>query len=444
MTLCINPRCDRPQNSDNAQFCQNCQSELLLNQRYRAVKVLGVGGFGKTYEASDLGTPNKVIKVLIDNSPKAIELFQREAEVLSQLNYPGIPKVEPNSYIILHPANSQEPVHCLVMEKVEGMNLRDYLQKLGHPIDSETAERWLRELVLILQKVHEQGILHRDIKPQNIIFKPDGKLALIDFGAVKEGTGTEVATEASNSGGKTELSTHAKGVGTSISSTGYTPIEQINGQTVKQSDLFALGRTFVFLLTGLEPTDKSIYNALDDELSWQKYARNVSPQLGGLLNHMMARLPKDRPANTQEILQELERIRVPTEPPKKEPDKRKDNVDTGTVIDDPIPRHRSPEAKNTWGKRIGIGLAAGASSFAIRALYAAFTSPPPPPPCGIVSQGANVRATPNGEVLTQVSSGTSLTATGSKDGQWLEISAPVAGWIHNSRIVDTCSSNSGL
>ena len=446
MTLCINPRCDRPQNSDNAQFCQNCQSELLLNQRYRAVKVLGVGGFGKTYEASDLGTPNKVIKVLIDNSPKAIELFQREAEVLSQLNYPGIPKVEPNSYIILHPANSQEPVHCFVMEKVEGMNLRDYLKKSGQPINSETAERWLRELVLILQKVHEQGILHRDIKPQNIIFKPDGKLALIDFGAVKEGTGTEVATEASNSGGKTEVSTHAKGVGTSISSTGYTPIEQINGQTVKQSDLFALGRTFVFLLTGLEPTDKSIYNALDDELSWQKYARNVSPKLAGLLNHMMARLPKDRPANTQEILQELERIPVPPEPPTKEPEKRRENVDPGTVIDDRIRPDRSPKAKNTWGKRIGIGLAAGASSFTIRALYAAFisSSPTPPnPPVCLVSQGANVRATPNGEVLTQVSSGTSLTPTGLKDGEWLEISAPVAGWIHNSRIVDTCSRNSG-
>jgi serine/threonine protein kinase len=122
------------------------------------------------------------------------------------------------------------------MEKIEGMNLRDYLKQLRHPIDSETATRWLKELALILQDVHEQGILHRDLKPQNIIFKPDGKLALIDFGAVKEGTGTEVATEASNSGSKTEVATHAKGAGTSISSTGYTPIEQINGQTVKQSD----------------------------------------------------------------------------------------------------------------------------------------------------------------------------------------------------------------
>jgi serine/threonine-protein kinase len=177
-------------------------------------------------------------------------------------------------------------------------------------------------------------------------------------------------------------------------------------------------------------------------LYWQKYARNVSPKLAGLLNHMMARLPKDRPANTQEILQELEKIPVPPVPePVPEPPDPKDEEDKKRREDE-----KRRKAKYTWGKRIGIGLAASALSFALRALYAIVTSTPPdpPPPVCLVSQGANVRATPNGEVLTQVSSGTSLTPTGLKDGEWLEISAPVAGWIHNSRIVDTCSSNSGL
>lgn len=299
MTLCINPRCPNPQNSDNAQFCQSCQSSLLLKQRYRAMKVLGRGGFGTTYEASDLGNPNKVIKVLINNSPKAVELFQREAEVLSQLNNPGIPKVEPNSYIVFHPANSPEPVHCLVMEKVEGMNLRDYLKRLGHPIDSETADRWLRELVLILQAVHDRGILHRDIKPQNIIFKPDGRLALIDFGAVREGTGTEVAT-AAGSGGGTEVASHMAG-GTSVVSRGYTAPEQVNGQAVKQSDFYSLGRTFVFLLTGKEPSEIP-YDAHNDVLQWRKYASNVEPRLAGLLDQMQSPKVSERPKNSQEIL----------------------------------------------------------------------------------------------------------------------------------------------
>jgi serine/threonine protein kinase len=303
MTLCINPRCPNPQNSDNAQFCQSCQSSLLLKQRYRAMKVLGRGGFGTTYEAYDLGNPNKVIKVLINNSPKAVELFQREAEVLSQLNNPGIPKVEPNSYIVFHPANSPEPVHCLVMEKVEGMNLRDYLKRLGHPIDSETADRWLRELVLILQAVHDRGILHRDIKPQNIIFKPDGRLNLIDFGAVREGTGTEVAT-ATGSGGGTEVASHMAG-GTSVVSRGYTAPEQVNGQAVKQSDFYSLGRTFVFLLTGKEPSEIP-YDAHNDVLQWRKYASIVEPRLAELLDQMQSTLVSERPKNTQEILQKLQ------------------------------------------------------------------------------------------------------------------------------------------
>lgn len=307
MTLCINPHCDKPQNSDNAQFCQNCQSELLLKQRYRATKILGEGGFGKTYEASDLGTCNKVIKVLINNSPKAVELFQREAEVLSQLDNPGIPRVEPNSYIVFHPANSQETVHCLVMEKVEGGNLRDYLKQLRTSIDSETAERWLRELVLILQEVHENDILHRDIKPQNIIFKPDGRLALIDFGAVREGTGTQVATSAAGSSG-TEVSSYMAG-GTSVVSRGYTAPEQMNGQALRQSDFYSLGRTFIFLLTGKEPSEIT-YDAYNDVLEWRKQAPNVESKLAELLDQMQSTQVKQRPT-AQEILQKLEKFSQP-------------------------------------------------------------------------------------------------------------------------------------
>jgi eukaryotic-like serine/threonine-protein kinase len=302
MTFCINPRCQEPQNSENAQFCQNCQSALLLKQRYRATKVLGEGGFGKTYAASDLGTQNKVIKVLIDNSSKAVELFQREAEVLSQLNNPGIPRVEPNSYIVFHPANSSEPVHCLVMEKVEGMNLRDYLQQLRQPIDTDTAKRWLKELVLILQEVHERGILHRDIKPRNIMFKPDGKLALIDFGAVREGTGTQVATAVAG-GVRTEVASHVAGK-TSVVSAGYTAPEQMNGQAMKQSDFYSLGRTFVFLLTGKEPSAIS-YDAYNDVLEWRKSAPNIEAKFAKLLDRMQSIQVKQRPKNADEILDEI-------------------------------------------------------------------------------------------------------------------------------------------
>jgi len=303
MSLCINPRCPNPQNPDNILFCEACNSELLLQGRYRAANILGSGGFGKTYEVKE-GSTAKVLKVLMNNSSKAVELFQREAQVLSQLNNDGIPKVEANGYFIFYPKDDPQPLHCMVMEKIDGDNLWNYIKKRGRPIDGDLARRWLIELVEILQQVHERDILHRDIKPQNIILKPDGKLALIDFGAVTEEQGTELATQAAGGGSGTEAATNA-GAGTSISSKGYTPFEQLHGQAVPQSDFFALGRTFVYLLTAKEPVDKSIYDAFNDELNWRQFAPSVSSDLADLIDKMMSRLPRDRPKNAARILQNL-------------------------------------------------------------------------------------------------------------------------------------------
>lgn len=86
MSLCLNPRCTNPQNLNTVLFCQACGSELLLQERYLTIGELRNGGFGKTYGVRE-GTTLKILKILINNSPKAVELFQREAEVLSQLNH---------------------------------------------------------------------------------------------------------------------------------------------------------------------------------------------------------------------------------------------------------------------------------------------------------------------------------------------------------------------
>ena len=92
MSYCINPTCSQPNNQDNQIFCQTCGSELLLSGQYRVVKKLGGGGFGITYEVDKKGTAF-VLKVLSVNAPVAKRLFKKEAEVLKQLNHPGIPKV---------------------------------------------------------------------------------------------------------------------------------------------------------------------------------------------------------------------------------------------------------------------------------------------------------------------------------------------------------------
>jgi serine/threonine protein kinase len=176
----------------------------------------------------------------------------------------------------------------------------------------------LTELVDILHEVHQQNICHRDIKPQNIMLKPDGHLALVDFGTVREGTRAKVTTQSAEKVTGIEIAIQAVEAGTSIHSAGYTPLEQINGHAVLQSDFFALGRTFVFLLTGKEPLDESIYDAFNDELRWCSYASDVSPQLADLIDQMMARLPSQRPQSTLLILQrlaEINRLSPPPSPP---------------------------------------------------------------------------------------------------------------------------------
>jgi eukaryotic-like serine/threonine-protein kinase len=298
MSICINPRCSQPNISGDVLFCQSCGSELLLEGRYRVTKPIGSGGFGTTYEVKSQGV-NKILKILVNTSSKAVQLFQRETEILSQLSHEGIPRLDARGYFTFHPKGSQDILHCFVMQKMEGENLWEYIkQRSRRPIDGQLAVQWLVELSMILDLVHGQNILHRDIKPQNIILKPDGKLALIDFGAAYGGGGgTEVATQAR---GGTQAATHASR-GTSISSAGYTPMEQADGHAVKQSDIFALGRTFVFLLTAKD-IDRMY---VDGELAWRNHTFNVPPQLLDLLDRMMSWKPSLRPTDAKEILQQL-------------------------------------------------------------------------------------------------------------------------------------------
>lgn len=189
------------------------------------------------------------------------------------------------------------------MEKIEGLDLEEYIkQRQYRPIDQKLALEWLVEVTEILDEVHKQNFFHRDIKPTNIMLRPDGQLVLIDFGAVREVTSTYIAKQV------------AGGV-TSIISGGYTPPEQIYSQAVPQSDFFSLGRTFVYLLTGKEPTDPEMYDPLHDELLWRKYSSNILPQFADFIDVLMARSAIKRPQNTQAILQRLGELEESLSPP---------------------------------------------------------------------------------------------------------------------------------
>ncbi|MBD2497060.1 serine/threonine-protein kinase [Nostoc sp. FACHB-280] len=302
MSLCINPFCSNPENPDNDhhRFCQSCGSQILLEDRYRVMRLLSdKTSFGKIYEVYTRNTPKilKVLKEHLNDHSKAVELFQKEANVLSQLNHPGIPQVD--GYFQYQTSNEYK-LHCLVMEKIDGVNLEEWLQQQSYqPISEKQAIAWLKQLAEILNIVHSQGWFHRDIKPANIMLRNNGQLVLIDFGTARDATHTYLA----KLGEGNRI--------TAVFSAGYTAPEQASGQAVPQSDFFAIGRTFVYLLTAQYPL--KFYNAREDVLNWRSSA-NVSPKFADLLDNLMARKAVDRPQTAEIILQQLIQLEQATIP----------------------------------------------------------------------------------------------------------------------------------
>ncbi len=305
VSYCINPRCAQRHNPEGEEHCLTCGNPLLLEGRYRLLRPLReLDEWEPTeiFEVADLqpidaadgaqgeARPHKVLKVL--KKPILLTLFEREATTLQALDHPGIPQVESDAYfsVELTGESRSRPLYCLVMENIQGSNLDSWLQDHG-PIDQATALDWMAQLVDLLKQLHAAALFHRDIKLSNIMLRPTGQLALIDFGTVRPLSNTYFAKMA----GQRDI--------TSVMSPGYTPLEQINGKAVPQSDFYALGRSFVYLLTGQHPLDLP-EDDTSGQLAWQeKLAQPLSPWFAQLLDEMMAPFPGQRPLNAQ-LLQE--------------------------------------------------------------------------------------------------------------------------------------------
>lgn len=288
MSYCINPRCAHRDNPDGLSHCKSCQTPLLIEGRYRLVRPLREPDEwepSEVFEVSDRGQ-TKVLKLL--KKPILQPLFEREVATLQNLHHPGIPQVEPDGYFTLTIAGRE--LHCLVMESIQGTNLDDWLQKHG-PIDQATAIDWLGQLVDLLTRLHAEDLFHRDIKLSNMMLRPSGQLALVDFGTVRPLTGTYFAKVA----GQRDI--------TSVVSPGYTPLEQINGRAVPQSDFYALGRSLVHLLTGQHPIDLP-EDDTTGRLIWQDQT-SVETWFAQLLDDMMAPFPGQRPLNGEVLLARL-------------------------------------------------------------------------------------------------------------------------------------------
>ncbi|MCG5060120.1 MAG: protein kinase [Limnoraphis sp. WC205] len=295
MSYCINPQCLNRENPDQLEACQACGTPLLIDKRYRIVRPLREPKPAyptDIFEVEDWGTGLedwgnlKVLKVLkYDNNPDLVRLFKQEARVLMWLRHPGIPQVEPDGYFRLPASKNCKPLHCLVMEKIAGENLEHWLSENGK-LSQEEALDWLQQIIEILDKLHSQNLLHRDIKPSNLILRPNGQLTAVDFGTV--GIGDWGSTQ--------------------VGSLGYAAPEQLVGEAVLQSDFFALGRTFVHLLTGQSPMNFPS-DQKTGKIQWRNQADHICFVLANWIDQLMQPSPKHRPKNTRLLMQSLQDIR---------------------------------------------------------------------------------------------------------------------------------------
>ncbi|MGD1898236.1 MAG: SH3 domain-containing protein [Phormidesmis sp.] len=264
---------------------------VLLSSRYKVLSILGDGGFGKTFLVEDTHMPSSrrcVLKQLkpIHNKPDLRQMvqdrFQREAATLEKLGeaHDQIPR--------LHAYFSEGDQFYLVEEWVEGMTLTQKVEKEG-PLQEATVQAIITKLLDVVAYVHSQKIVHRDIKPDNIILRQwDGQPVLIDFGAVKETMKTVI-----NSG---EQSTHSIVVGTP----GYMPSEQLSGRPIYASDVYSLGMTAIFLLTGKIPQE--LHTAPQTgSLSWREQAAGLSAEFANFLDCATHMSPQSRFSTVQDM-----------------------------------------------------------------------------------------------------------------------------------------------
>jgi serine/threonine-protein kinase len=256
MSYCLNPDCPQPKNPMHAAVCEACGSKLLLRDRYRVEKSLGQGGFGATFLAKDESLPGEpccVIKQLRPATagahllPMARELFEREARTLGKIgNHPQVPSLR--DYF------EDNEQFYLVQEYISGSTLQQEVKRSG-PFSEAGVKQFLSEILPLLQYIHSQQVIHRDIKPANLIRREqDRKLVLIDFGAVKN----QVSPAANNSD-QTALTNFA------IGTPGFAPPEQMALRPVYASDIYAVGVTCIYLLTGKSPKDLD-YNPSTGEI----------------------------------------------------------------------------------------------------------------------------------------------------------------------------------
>lgn len=292
MAFCVVPECSHPQNSDDQKICSSCGHNLLLAGRYLPLQLIGQGGFGRTFLAIDQQIPSYpqcVVKQLYidkfkqETVGKVTDLFYQEAQCLDELgHHPQIPK--------LLASFKQQHNFYLVQEFIVGQTLENLLAQTGEFTENQIL-KLLKELLPVIKFIHEKNIIHRDLKPGNIMLRDSDRLPiLIDFGIAKI-----LAT------------TGATQTGTIIGTRDYMSPEQVYGKVFPASDLYSLGATCLYLLTGERAAD--MFDFMEEKWRWRQYlpaGQEISDRLEQILNKLTQQKLNQRYQSAQEVITDLE------------------------------------------------------------------------------------------------------------------------------------------
>jgi len=253
----------------------------LIGNRYKFIETLGEGGYGKTFIAEDMqrpGNPRCVIKLLKHvNEPIALRLFQQEAETLEKLgNHDQIPRLL---------AHLEEDGDIFIVQELINGNPLSLELKPNCPWEEKAIIEMLSDCLQVIKFVHSCEVIHRDIKPDNIIRRDDGKLVLVDFGTVKSF--------------KDQVYTPT----VAVYSDGYTPNEQLSGKPKMNSDIYALGMIGIQAATGVSP---AIFEQdMNGEVIWRHQAININSALADILSKMVKSQHMQRYQSVDEVYKDL-------------------------------------------------------------------------------------------------------------------------------------------
>jgi serine/threonine protein kinase/putative intracellular protease/amidase len=283
--------------------------ELADHPRYRIVRLLGMGGMGVVYQAEhrlmERPVALKVIHRRLMDNPMAVQRFRLEVKNAARLNHPAI--------VTAHDAEQAGDLHFLVMEYVDGVSVAQQIARRG-ALRVDHAAKFIRQAALGLQHAHEKGMVHRDIKPQNLMLARSGRnvqVKILDFGlarfASEQGPQTIAGAEEHATGGGLTMT------GVTLGTPDYMAPEQIADARAAdiRSDIYSLGCTFYFMLTGQPPfvqgstVDKLLAHIKSNPQPIAELRRDAPPEVAAILERMMAKDPADRFQSPSDVAQAL-------------------------------------------------------------------------------------------------------------------------------------------